>query len=110
MRRTVTGTVAIALSMVAVALWLLSYSWLLGLVLPADVSTRILSEETLSRLGVSPWLVVEVAAIPVGLGGSLLGLLAVRSGVDSRRKWLRAASVLGAGAALLCLASLLAAG
>lgn len=110
MRRTVTGTVAIALSMVAVALWLLSYSWLLGLVLPADVSTRILSEETLNRLGVSPWLVVEVAAIPVGLGGSFLGLLAVRSGVDSRRRWLRAASVLGAAVALLCSASLLSMG
>lgn len=85
---------AITLSLVAVAFWLLSYSWLLGLVLPADVSTKTLPEETLTRLGVSPWLVAELVAIPTGLGGAVLGLLALRrawtaagDGSERRLSW-----------------------
>lgn len=42
MHTTPSGTAAIALSVLAAVCWLLSYSWLLGLVLPADVTTAVL--------------------------------------------------------------------
>lgn len=106
MDKSTTGTAAITLSVVAVACWLLSYSWLLGLVLPADVAAAILSEETLARMRVSPWLVAEVVAIPTGLAGAGLGAWAVRRRVDRRRKAIRAAAVAGAVVAVLSFVSL----
>jgi hypothetical protein len=57
----------LALGVLAVALWLLSYSWLLGLTPP----TRWISREA------SPWWIAEVGAAAVGglalVGGVLLG-------------------------------------
>ena len=103
MNRTSTGTVALALSAVAVVFWLLSYSWLLGLVLPQDVVDAVLSEERLDRLGVSPWLVAELAAIPTGFVAAVLGAWAVARKQDSRRVPIRVMSIAAAVVAVLAL-------
>lgn len=90
-----TDRVVLAVGVAAVIAWMLSYSWLLGAVIPlGDV-----------RFAVSPWLVAEVA--PVVLGGAAVtaGLMArVDGGRMGRRA--RTGAVLGGVAAGLALLSL----
>ena len=92
-------SVTLGLGCLAVLLWLTSYSWVVGLTPP----TRWISPD------VSPWLVVEVAAVAVGavsLGSGLL--LAWRAPAAQRRTPLLAAG-LGGFAAVVTLLSLMAA-
>lgn len=85
------------LAALAVALWLLSYSWLLGFLLP---------QEAQPTFAVSPWLLAELAAIPLGFLAVLLAVVAMRSSGDRRRR-VRVAAWGGGVAAALSLLSVL---
>jgi hypothetical protein len=87
---------AIAAGFVSVALWLASYSWMLGLTPP----TRWISRTA------SPWWVAEVAAVGAGTLSVVAGVVvATRSTGRDRRLSLWAAA-LGGGVAALSLLSL----
>ncbi|WP_210480255.1 hypothetical protein [Naasia sp. SYSU D00948] len=96
MRRTPLGTASIVLAVAAVALWLFSYSWILGGLIPMDA---------LVGLPVSPWLVGEVAAIPLGTCAVVLAVLDLRRRRGSPRAGVRGAAWAGGLAALLSLIS-----
>lgn len=97
--RRVVGSWAIVLGSAAAMCWLLSYSWLLGAVLPM---------EGLGSLPVSPWLVAELMAIPLGLGAAVLAGVAVRTGRDERQPGARLAGWGGGLVAVLATLSVLA--
>ncbi len=96
MRRTPLGTAAIVLTVAAVACWLFSYSWLLGGLIPMDA---------LVASPVSPWLLGELAAIPLGGGALVLAVIDLRRRGRPRSAGVRAAGWAGGLAALLSLLS-----
>ena len=80
-----------ALAVAALVLWLLSYSWLLGALLPREAQPT---------FEVSPWLLAELGAIPLGVLAVILAVVAVRVAGDARRHVRVWAWVGGAAAAL----------
>ncbi len=95
MERTSLGSSAILLAAAAVAFWLLSYSWLLGYLIPMEGA---------GDLPVSPWLVAELAAIPLGCCAVVVAVAALGQ-TGTRRTGVRAAAWAGGLAALLALLS-----
>ncbi|WP_210508481.1 hypothetical protein [Naasia sp. SYSU D00057] len=91
MRRSRAGSVSVVLAVAALVLWLLSYSWLLGFLLPPEAQPT---------FEVSPWLLAELAAIPLGASAVILAVLAIRAAKDGRRRVRVWAWVGGAAAAL----------
>lgn len=91
MRRT-----SIALAVAGVVCWLASYSWMIGLVPPTEALFP----------GRSPWWVAEVAAVPLGAGALVLGLIAARGAEGPARRRARTAAFAGGAAAALAALSL----
>jgi hypothetical protein len=85
----------LGLGVLAVLLWLLSYSWLVGVTPP----TRWISRDA------SPWWISEVAAVAVG-ALALLGGLLLRTRVPGAGRAARWAAGLGAFALVMSAASL----
>lgn len=84
----------VALGLAAVIAWLLSYSWLIGVLVPMPEF----------EYTVSPWLVVEIAAVVLGIAAVLVALVAAARGGTSRRArvwaWIGGAAALLAGVSL----------
>ncbi|GAA4409676.1 hypothetical protein GCM10023168_28620 [Fodinibacter luteus] len=95
-----------ALSTAAAACWLASYSWVLGLIVPADVLALVIPMALLLTLNISPWLVAEIAAILLGLAAAGVAVRVVGEKRDGRRKAALLAGVGGAAVALLSFLSL----
>ena len=88
---------AVVLALLSVSCWLASYSWLLGLEPP----TRTVLP------GVSPWWLAEAAAVPLGAGAVVLGLVGARRASGLERRVSRSAAIVAGAAAVLALLSLL---
>ncbi|WP_207454515.1 hypothetical protein [Desertivibrio insolitus] len=94
--RTESGTnrAVVALGVAAVVSWALSYSWLIGVVVPMPAF----------EYEVSPWLVVEIAAVVLGVAAVVVALVAAGRGGTSRRArvwaWIGGAAALLAGVSL----------
>jgi hypothetical protein len=89
------GRTALALGVVAVIAWLMSYSWLLGAVIPVPEI----------EYAVSPWLVSEIVAVLVGLAAVVVALVGAR-GMTGMRRRARVGAVMGGVAATLAMLSL----
>jgi hypothetical protein len=93
-----TDGVVVTLGVTAVTAWLLSYSWLLGVVLPMPALD----------LAVSPWLVAEILAVIAGAGAAAVPLAAgARPAAAPMSRRARTWAVLGGVAGGLALLSLM---
>jgi len=87
---------ALAAGIASVALWLASYSWIIGVFLAID-------ESAYESLSFSPWLVAEIGAIVFGIIAVCLGLAVPRG----RLRRARVGLVMGAVAGSLSAFSML---
>jgi hypothetical protein len=86
---------ALTLGIVAVVAWLMSYSWLLGAIIPMpDIP-----------FAVSPWLLAELVAVLVGFSAVVVAL-AGAGGFRGMSRRAGAGAVMGGLAAALALLSL----
>ena len=80
----------LTLAFASVVCWLLSFSWLLGGAVPVGVPTG---------WRVSPWLIAQLAAIPLGVAAVVCGAVELDV-VGPHRRWVIASAWAGGLAAL----------
>ncbi|WP_127129204.1 hypothetical protein [Georgenia sp. SYP-B2076] len=82
----------VALAAASVVCWLLSFSWVLGGAIPVGVP---------AGWRVSPWVVAELAAIPLGVAAAVCGAVELGNSASPGRRWITLAAWAGGFAALL---------